>query len=289
MANPAEMGASPESSARADADERQQRGTRQLLIARLCFYGCSYVASAVLARKLGAASYGVYGVIVSQLLWLEIVVSAGIRGATAKLIADGHHDAGQVERSARALLMGLAILFFGLCWLLAPHVAGLMRILDGAALFRVAALDAPLIAMYASYEGILYGHRRFGALAVAVAALGLLRVAGTLALIRFGITVERVLVVIVVSTLMVNVGLLVTYWFRTFEPAFRSSTIVRVLAAGICHRGRERRFRNGRGSGPDQVVVMSGVYLLVLSRLKAHLAGSRTWGEPVTAGSLSHT
>lgn len=181
----------------------------------------------MLARKLGAASYGVYGVIVSQLLWLEIVVSAGIPGATAKLIADGHHDAGQVERSARALLMGLAILFFGLCWLLAPHVAGLMRIPDGAALFRLAALDVPLTAIYASYEGILYGRRRFGALAVAVAALGLLRVAGAVTLIAFGFTVARMLGVIVLSTLIVSIGLALSCRFKGLraEPA-----VVRELA-----------------------------------------------------------
>src|SRR5262245_30020825 len=111
-----------------EAHERQQRGTRQLFLARVFFFASAYVVAAILARNLGPADYGVYGVVISQLLWLEIVVSAGVPAAAAKLIADGRYDVGEVERSARTLLLGVSVLLFAICWYISPSLARLMQI-----------------------------------------------------------------------------------------------------------------------------------------------------------------
>ena len=198
-----------------DAYELHRRGTRQLLLARACFFGSSYVVSAILARTLGPTQYGIYGVVISQLLWLEMVVSAGVPGATAKLIGDGRHDAVKVEGSARALLLGFSLPIVAVCWVLAPSIASLLQIPEHTWVFRLAVLDLPLAAAYASYEGALYGHRRFIVVAVAQAALGFLRVAGILMLIPLGFSVERVILVIIVSTLAVVAG--VAFYCRSGE------------------------------------------------------------------------
>jgi O-antigen/teichoic acid export membrane protein len=189
-----------------EAYELHRRGTRQLLLARACFFGSSYVVSAILARKLGPTQYGIYGVVISQLLWLEMVVNAGVPGATAKLIADGRYDAMKVERSARALLLGFSLPMVAACWVLAPSIAALFQVPEHTWVFRLAVLDLPFAAAYASYEGTLYGHRRFVVLAIAQATLGLLRVAGILTLIPLGFSVERVILVIILSTLAVVAG-----------------------------------------------------------------------------------
>src|SRR5262245_49281865 len=120
-----------------EAQERQQRGTRQLLLAKGCFFTSAYVMSAILARKLGPTEYGIYGVVISVLLWLEMSLQAGIPGATAKLIANKRYDSDQVESSVRALLLSLSILLFGVCWFLASELASLMRIPNGEFLFRI--------------------------------------------------------------------------------------------------------------------------------------------------------
>src|SRR5262245_8357953 len=77
--------------------DRQRKGTRQLLFARVFFFATAYLVSAILARKLGVIDYGVYGVVISLLLWLEILTNAGVPGATSKIIADRRHDPAEVE------------------------------------------------------------------------------------------------------------------------------------------------------------------------------------------------
>lgn len=213
-----------------DAHERQLRGNRQLLLARSCLFASTYVASVILARQLGATDYGIYGVVISQLAWLEMLMNAGVTGASAKLIADGRHDPGQVERSARALLVGFAILLLGVCWLLVPRVASLMRISNGATLFRIAIIDLPLAALYASYEGVFYGHRRFGVLATAQVVYGLTKLTGVVALMALGFSVERVLVVNVASTAVVGALLTVRYRPRGLRP--RRAIVAEIASVG---------------------------------------------------------
>ncbi len=114
------------------------------MVARGCVVACGYVASAILTRKLGPTEYGIYGVVISQLLWLEMLMNAGMPGATAKLMADSRYDQGQVERSARALLLGWSFALLAIAWAAAPRLASLMRIPDGELLLRIAFLDLPI-------------------------------------------------------------------------------------------------------------------------------------------------
>jgi O-antigen/teichoic acid export membrane protein len=200
-----------------EAHERQRRGTRQLFLARSFFFASAYAVAAILTRKLGTIDYGIYGVIISQLLWLEMIANAGVPGATAKLMANEDYDAGEVERSARAFLVGFSILLFGACWFLAAPAATLMRIPHGEILFRIAIVDLPFAAAYASYDGILYGRRQFGALALAQVIYSLSRIAGILTLVWLGFSIERVLVVSVISTFLVCVALFVCFPLHGFR------------------------------------------------------------------------
>src|SRR5262249_17581969 len=166
-----------------EAHERQRRGTRQLLLARASFFVSLYIVSAILARKLGAIEYGTYGVVVSVLFWLEMLVRGGVPGATAKLMADGRYDHPAIGGSARALLLAISLLLFSICLFLAPQAASLMRIPNGGTLLRLGIIDLPFIAIYASYDGVLYGNRKFGVIAMAQVFYGISKVGGVFALI----------------------------------------------------------------------------------------------------------
>ena len=197
--------------------ESLERGTRLLLVARVCFFACSYAATALLARKLGAASFGIYGVIISILLWIEMIANAGIPAATSKLMAGGRHSAAEVESSARALLLVASILLLAVCWVAAPAVAGMMGIPNGHSLLRLALLDLPFAGIYASYEGVLNGYRRFGTVALMHITYGLAKLGGVLALLGLGFSIERVLIANVVASAGVCAGLLFLYPPRLFR------------------------------------------------------------------------
>ena len=192
-------------SAADEAHDRQRRATLQLLLARGVFFASAYVVSAILARALGPTDYGIYGVIVSQLFWLELVVHAGVPAATLKLIADRRHHPDDVERSARLLLVGVSGVLLLSGWVLAPGVAGLMRIPNGEMLYRVAFIDLPFAALYACFEAILYAHRRFGVLAAAQISYGLFRVTAVVMLTLVGVSVDRALLAMVLSSVGVCV------------------------------------------------------------------------------------
>jgi O-antigen/teichoic acid export membrane protein len=153
----------------------------------------------------------VYGVVVSQLLWLEMVVLAGIPTATSKLMADGGHNPAHVERSARTLLIAVSLPVLLVGSVLAPGVAELMRIPDGGTLFRIALLDLPFAAVFVGYEGMLYGRRRYGVLAWALVAYGLIKVVAVAALTVIGFSIERALVAMVFSTLAACIFIVVSH------------------------------------------------------------------------------
>jgi O-antigen/teichoic acid export membrane protein len=90
-------------------------------------------------------------------------------------------------------------------------VANLTSIPNGAPLLRIAIIDLPFAAVFASYEGILYGHRRFGAIAFMQIVYGTAKVAGVVALVGLGFSVERVLIANVLSTFLVCMVLGVRY------------------------------------------------------------------------------
>jgi O-antigen/teichoic acid export membrane protein len=230
MARPAAgRGVLPDSSH--DAHRIQQRGTQQLLLARACFFASSYVVAAILARKLGPAEYGIYGVIVSQLLWVEIVVNAGVPGATSKLIADRRHDVSAVEASSRALVLGLSCVLLAVCWIAAPFAARVMQFPEGTMLLRIAALDLPFAALYAAYDGILSGRRRFGLLALALVTSGFAKLAGILVLVQVGLSVGRVLAVTVLSSMTVLVVLSIGHRFNGRGPRLATLRELALLAA----------------------------------------------------------
>ena len=74
-------------------------GTMQLLAGRLSAMACGYAITVVLARGLGPADFGVYGVIISVLTVVEMVAGLGIPGATTKLIPADPRNAGAVACS----------------------------------------------------------------------------------------------------------------------------------------------------------------------------------------------
>ncbi len=218
-------------SQRADAEARQRRGTRQLFMARALFMVFSYVSSIILARELEPEGFGVYGILLASLVWLEMVSYAGVPAAVGKLIADHQNEAAKVGQSARFILFVSSLVLFAAGWVLAPVVAKLFHLADGARLFRIAILDLPLAAAYQGYSGILMGERRFGPLSVSQAVLGAAKLLGVLALLVVGISVANALMANVLATGAAFAYLLVRYPPTGYRPAKRF--IRRLVSLGI--------------------------------------------------------
>ena len=201
------------------------RGTVHLLIGRVYFMAAGYVIAVVLARGLGPAAYGIYGLIMSLLLWLEVASDFGIQRATIKLIPQSD-DARAIARTSTACLLVLTTVLFVAGWLVAPKIAQSFEIDNGTWLFRVAILDIPFNGIYVAYQGIMQGHRRFGTVSLALILYSTAKVGGILLLVMIGVSVQSALIVNVLATVAA-----LLFLFTRYRPgvAFEGSAVVKSI------------------------------------------------------------
>ena len=61
---------------------RVARGGVQVVVARAAFYGLAYFSILMLARGLGPVQYGIYGLVISVVGWIEQVAQSTLAPAT---------------------------------------------------------------------------------------------------------------------------------------------------------------------------------------------------------------
>jgi O-antigen/teichoic acid export membrane protein len=193
-------------------------------MSQACLFVSGYVITILLARGLGPADYGIYGVILSILSWVEHSSRFGLASATAKLIAEDQRQAPVVARTACVLGAGFLVVVFAVFWSAAPVLARLFQLPEGVSLLRLAALDIPVYGMYFIYRGISQGRREFATLSLAGASYGLSKVAGVFALYALTLSIQGALVVNMLAS-MVALGFIASRtpiksspWHRTRIP-----------------------------------------------------------------------
>jgi O-antigen/teichoic acid export membrane protein len=176
------------------------RGTVQILISRVLLLLSGFAVSIILARGLGPAEFGVYGVVMSMMVWLERVISAGIPGATATLLLRGGGQQTTIQQSARVLMGLLAVPMFGLVWIAAPTMSEYLGIASGTTLIRLAALNLPAMALYYAYDSIFNGQRMFAAQSMLQIAQSAAKLAGILILLWIGLSVAGAFIAHIAAT-----------------------------------------------------------------------------------------
>jgi stage V sporulation protein B len=206
-------------------------GTVALVFSQGCYLIIGYFVVVLLAREFGPVVYGTYGVIMSVLVWLEQSGTHAIPAATAKLLAETGTGRGELERSALSLNLALYMGFFAALWLAAPWLASWFGIANGTFLLRLAALDLPFFGVYTAYQAIHQGKNHFFRLGATQITYALAKLAGTLLIIRFGVSLEAALLVNAAATL---IGLLCL--LPGIAPPWQGAALEKIrplLAVGI--------------------------------------------------------
>ena len=99
-----------------------------------------YLGMLLLAWTLGPEDFGLYGVIITLLVWLERTTMLGIPSAVAKLVAEDEETAAPTSMLISVVLIGAVVTAI---WVLAPTMARLLQAPGREQLFRLAALDVP--------------------------------------------------------------------------------------------------------------------------------------------------
>jgi len=177
------------------------RGTVAMVAGQAAYFVIGYAVVVVLAREMGPALYGSYGVIMSVLVWVEQSGRHAFQTSVSRMVAVEPSRGDSVLRAAVCLnLFVNAGLYLGF-WLASPWLARWFGIVDADWYFRVAAIDLPFFALYSTLQGVHQGHRRFYQLALANALYAAAKLVGVVALSRGGIEVVEALAVNVVASL----------------------------------------------------------------------------------------
>ncbi len=213
---------------------RLARGTIYLLLSQAFFVFALFILHATLARVFTPGEYGLFSVVMAILTWVEITVNTGIPSAVQKYLAEDTRIFPSIE-GLTLRLQGLnGGLIFLLLLLLAPFAAFLFRDDRLGFYLRVAALDIPVLALYALFRGFLNGFQAFGRQAATVIAYSLTRVGAILILVSLGFALVGAFLGNALASL---VALLV---------AFALSRPLRGLSGSLSPVGRERKAMSNR-------------------------------------------
>jgi len=150
------------------------RGTLLLMIGQIVFVLSGYAVNIVLSRTLGVEQYGLFGVVMSVLVWVELSVIVGIPTALQKFIGENSEQAHTLRRVAFDLQWKYAALIFFLFFAATGMIAKILNEDRLAFYLRVASADIVLYALYRLFVNVHNGMRNFGRQAITsiVYALG---------------------------------------------------------------------------------------------------------------------
>ncbi len=132
-----------------------------------------YLHNIWLARTLGPALFGTYGVIMSVLLWMEMGVINGFPVAIQRAIPADPGNAGSILKSASLLQFIYILALFSLSCLVSPMADQFFREKGFGYLLRIAMIDVWFYGYYFIFISFQNGLKRFGRQAVLIAIYGM--------------------------------------------------------------------------------------------------------------------
>ncbi len=141
--------------------ESVARGTAFLLLAQAIFLINSYIMHVFLARLLGPSYYGLWGVIHSILVWVELILAAGVPMVLTKLYTDEKYSQESVYKNSLWLQLTVSIIMFVTLFLFSPMLGFLLN--DASLVFylRIAFIDIPFFGLLYLFYSVLRGNKLF--------------------------------------------------------------------------------------------------------------------------------
>ncbi len=177
-------------------------GSFYLSLAQCIFAISGYLVNIGLARVLGPEVYGQYGVTISVLVWLEILLSTGLSTATTKMVAEKSESAGSIA--------WLFLRYMGICslilFIVVMGLGGFMaKWLSDEQLeiyIRIAAIDLLFYGYLKILMAVHNGVRKYAGTSVIIIVYAISKAVFILGLAGFGFSIEGALVGNFIATLM---------------------------------------------------------------------------------------
>ena len=194
---------------------RMVRGTACLMAGKAVFLVCGYTVHLVLSRYLGPQYYGMYGVIMSLLIWVELTVITGIPTAVKKYVAETSHLTTAIKKKATRMQIVHSGAVLLLLLAMAPMIAGLLGDKRLTTYLWIAGFDIPVYALFHLYAGVMNGRRDFGRQTISLVVYSLSKVTAISLLVFLGYSLTGALVGNILASL---VGLAAAFLFcRSYD------------------------------------------------------------------------
>jgi len=196
------------------------KGTICLIMERVTFLVIGYAIHLFLARYLGPEMYGIYGVVISLLIWAELTVITGIPTAVKKYVAENSHLVKIIKNNAVRMQVYHSGVVFVLLLGLSPVIAAILGDKRIGSYMIIAVIDVPVYALFHLYLGVINGMRDFERQAMSMVAYSLSKVAAILAFVFLGLSLIGALVGnIVASFFGLAVAMLFCRSYDSGQPA----------------------------------------------------------------------
>ena len=170
------------------------KGTIFLIMGQIVFLVSGYAIHLSLARYLGPETYGMYGVVISLLIWVELAVITGIPTAVQKYVAEKSHLVAVIKKKAVRMQVLYSGAIFAFLLGLSPVIANLLGDKRIETYLRIAVIDIPVYALFHLYLGVINGMRDFGRQAMSMTIYSLCKVTAILLLVFLGLSLTGALV-----------------------------------------------------------------------------------------------
>ena len=130
------------------------RGVLYLMAANIVYLSTGYLIHVGLARILGPASYGIFGVVIYLFTLGDTVLNSGVPGAASKYIAEDNSKAIAIKNKALKMQLFLAFAMFAIFFLLARVFANVLGDSELTLYIRISALIIPAASLFWLYRGI---------------------------------------------------------------------------------------------------------------------------------------
>ncbi|HOK54873.1 MAG TPA: flippase [Armatimonadota bacterium] len=170
------------------------RGTIALISVQIAFMAGGYIIHFYLGRSLGPVQYGVFGVVITFLIWVEVSLTGGFPYAIRKFGAEKPESMSAIARAAMRGQLIYSILLCIIAVAASPWIAALLRDPSLTGFLRLASLDIPIFAFYFAYNAVLNGKRLYSRQAIAMSMYAVTKVAAIILLVMLGFGIKGALV-----------------------------------------------------------------------------------------------
>ena len=187
-------------------------GSFYLTLAQVAFAFSGYLVNVGLARILGPDVYGQYGVVISVLVWLEILLSVGLATATTKMAAESPESAKTIVRLTLKYTVYCSLILLFLTLFMAGPIAGWLSDDQISVYLQIAAIDLLFYGILKVLMAVHNGIRRYAKTSLIIIVYAISKAGLIVGLAAGGFGIEGALVGNFIATIF---GLLIGFWFMT--------------------------------------------------------------------------